>query len=88
MSVGSEPDDQSLDTAQVTVLLALTDARPNEPVSLRAIATLSIEAHIREECAASGVSYMHWDDTGESMIHDRTGAIAVRDEMEEKPTTD
>ena len=88
MFVNSEPDDQSLDTAQATALLAFADAGPNEPVSLRAIVALSIEAHAREERAARGVSYMHWDDTGESMMYDQAGALAVGDEMEERPPTD
>jgi len=87
MSVDSEPDEQSLDKAHATALLAFADAGPNEPVSVKAIAALSIEAHAREERAARGMSYMHWDDTGESMMYDQAGALAVGNEMEEKPPT-
>ena len=88
MSADSEPDDQFLDTAQTTALLAFADAGPNEPISLRAIAALSIVAHAREERAASPAPCIYWDDTGESMMYDQAGALAIEDEMEERPPTD
>ena len=88
MSVDFEPDDSSFDMARAAALLASIDSGPNEPVPVRVIEALTIEAHAREERAARCVSYIHWDDTGESMMYGRTGALAIGDEMEEKPPTD
>ena len=87
MSIDFDPDDQSFDATRVAALLAFAEPSPNEPVSLRAIAALSIEAHSREERAERRVSPVYWDDTGESMMYDKSGALATGDEMEERPPT-
>jgi len=87
MSIDFDPDDRSFDTARAAALLAFADPGPNEPVSLRAIAALSIEAHAREERAERRASIIYWDDTGESMMYGKAGALATGDEMEEKPPT-
>ena len=88
MSVDFEPDDSSFDTARAGALLASIDPGPNEPVSVRVLEALTTEAHAREECVARHVSYIYWDDTGESMMYGQTGALAIGDEMEERPPTD
>jgi len=87
MSIDFDPDDQSFDATRVAALFALAEPGPNEPVALRAIAALSIEAHAREERAERRVSRVYWDDTDESMMYQQAGALATGDEMEEKPPT-
>ena len=87
MSIDSEPDDQSFDATRFAALFAFADPGPSEPVSLRAIAALSIDARAREERAERRASIIYWDDTGERMMYDRGGALATGDEMEEKPPT-
>jgi len=87
MSIDFERDDQSFDTGRAAALFAFSDPGPSEPVSLRAIAALSIDARAREERADRRVPPIYWDDTGESIMYDKVGALATGDEMEEKPPT-
>jgi len=88
MSVDFEPDEPSFDMARAAALLAFADSGPNEPVSVRVLEGLTIEAHAREERVARRVPYIRWDDTGESMMYGHSGALAIGDEMEERPPTD
>ena len=87
MSADFDSDDQSFDATRFAALFAFADPGPSEPVSLRAIAALSIDARAREERAERRASIIYWDDTGERMMYDRGGALATGDEMEEKPPT-